>query len=122
MGRDCRESLFKNASIDGSVCEIDLRLQRFGDFDPVCAILYLRSVTAGPSKRKKLFNRQNLPFGIYSVREQLKTVLSGIGARTVNQSIIYNRKGYLIEYPVGRQINKFSEFTEQLSRNSTLAA
>lgn len=58
---------------------------------------------------------QNLPFGIYSVRKQLKTVLSGIGARTGNQLIIYNAKGYLIEYPVGRQINEFSKFTKQLS-------
>lgn len=58
---------------------------------------------------------QNLPFGIYSVREKLKTVLSGISARTVNQTIIYNGKGYLIEYPVGRPINEFSKFTEQLS-------
>ena len=58
---------------------------------------------------------RNLPLGIYSVRERLKTVLSGIGARTGNQSIIYNGKGYLIEYPVGRQINEFSKFTDQLS-------
>lgn len=58
---------------------------------------------------------QNIPFGIYSVREQLKTVLRGIGACTGNQSIIYNGKGYLIEYPVGRPINEFSKFTDQLS-------
>ena len=58
---------------------------------------------------------QNLPFGIYSVREQLKTVLSGIGAHAGNQCIIYKRKGYLIEYPVGRPINEFSKFAHPLS-------
>ncbi len=63
--------------------------------------------------RPALFSRKKST--IYSVREQLKKVLSGIGARTSNQSIIYNGKGYLIEYPIGRSINEFSKFTEQLS-------
>lgn len=58
---------------------------------------------------------QTLPFGIYSCREKLKTVLSVIGAHAGNQSITYNGKAYLIEYPVGRRINEFSKFTEQLS-------
>lgn len=58
---------------------------------------------------------QNIPFGIHSVREKLRTAVSGIGARAGNQCIIYNGKGYLIEYPVGRQINEFSKFAEQLS-------
>ena len=57
----------------------------------------------------------HVPFGIYSVRARLKPFLTAIGATTGNQTIVYKAKGYHIEYPVGRQINEFSKFAEQLS-------
>jgi hypothetical protein len=56
-----------------------------------------------------------VPLGIYSHRAYLQPLFASINATLLNQTIVYNGKGFLVEEPVGRRINKWRSFVEELS-------
>lgn len=57
----------------------------------------------------------DVPLGIYSHRAYLQPLFASINATLLNQTIVYNGKGFLVEEPVGRRINKWRSFVEELS-------